>query len=90
MALVTRENRTGNRLVARVTEVLFRHDPAMLVSENPDLPRDEYEYEAEEILRRLGSESRSESNVISTVIEVFEKALGGNQVVSRAAAKRGC
>lgn len=52
----------------------------MPVSENPDLPRDEYEDEAVEILRRLGSESSSDSNMISTVIEVFEKALGGNQV----------
>jgi hypothetical protein len=38
--------------VASVAELLFRHDPARLVNENPDLPRDEYEYEAEEILRR--------------------------------------
>lgn len=59
-----------------VTALLASNDPACLLSENPDCPPDEYEYEAQEILRRLAKRSSSESCTLSVVTKVFEKELG--------------
>ncbi len=72
--------RRDENLVARVTALFFEHDPAQLREGNPDLPADEYGFEAEEVLRRLGDTRGDHGEVISLVTSVFVEEMGGHSV----------
>lgn len=73
---VTRES----DLVSQVTRLLARHDPAWILRDNPDAPADEYEHEANEVLRRVASTAGSEAEVRRVLRQVFHEELGGEEV----------
>lgn len=74
----------GVELVAQVTFILGRYDPARIFQGNPDAPPDEYESEAESILRQpLGSEAR----VLEVTTRVFRESFEGESIDEQAIAR---
>jgi hypothetical protein len=66
-----------------VTLLLARYDPAHLLTENPELSSDEYEFEAKEIVAKIQSESAlTERGVMEIIHVVFARELG-LEIVSR-------
>lgn len=61
-------------LLDEVTALFARHDPAWILTENPDAPQDEYEDEAEEVLRKMASRAGSDVPTLKIVETVFKEA----------------